>query len=201
MFRRANVCENVVRRRVGRRPARLLVGLLGLRAGPDHRQRRDHLDQGRIVVIEPERPLLPVGHAGRQVHDLVDRGVLLDQAALGEERVESQQEEDRQNGSGRRSDSRSRQFAACPKAVADVRSGCRITSAQRDLPRLLARGQERIFAPPGTLPHCAELDITTREAHCILTVIGHHPNRKPTADHGFDSVRSHAGASRPFITA
>ena len=64
-----------------------------------HRQGGDQLDQRRVVVVEPERPLLPVGDAGRQVHHLVDRRVLLEQALLGQRQVNDQQPDHRQQPS------------------------------------------------------------------------------------------------------
>ena len=50
-------------------------------------------------MVEPERPLLPVGHARRQMHHLVDGRILLDQAPLGQRQVKCEQASDGQRRS------------------------------------------------------------------------------------------------------
>ncbi len=47
-------------------------------------------------MVEPERPLLPVSHSGRQVHHLINRRVLQDQALLGQGQVNREQPRDGQ---------------------------------------------------------------------------------------------------------
>ncbi len=69
------------RGRLGRGPARLLVNRRRDRLGPHDRQGGDHLDQRRVMVVEPESMLLPVGDTGRQVNHFVNGRVLLNQAA------------------------------------------------------------------------------------------------------------------------
>jgi len=47
-------------------------------------------------MVEPECPLLPVSHPGRQVDHLVDGRVLQDEALLGQGQVSREQPRDRQ---------------------------------------------------------------------------------------------------------
>ena len=66
------------------------------RMGCDDRQGRHQFDQRRVVVIELERPLLPVAHPRRQVRDLVHRRVLLQEAVDRQGRVQGEQQYDHQ---------------------------------------------------------------------------------------------------------
>ena len=48
-------------------------------------------------MVEPERPLLPVSHSGRQVHDLVHGRVLEHEALLSQGQMDREQSGDRQD--------------------------------------------------------------------------------------------------------
>ncbi len=79
------------RRRVFGPPTLHSVEWFGLRLRHHDRQRGDQLEQRRVVVIELERPLLPVADAGRHVHDLVDRRVLQEETLSRQGVMERQQ--------------------------------------------------------------------------------------------------------------